>query len=161
MSKIPKIVSGVSMKLVLQFYSFRISRWEESDWKVREVTVASPSCRPGARFGEWELFSPKSEAASSSLRTGQIHRGCKGSFGGLEDWLDTSWCKENSMFLFYLLSAIMARQLNQLNPSISPTHKSSSRQLELLERKIHSNQGFSIWLETRFWSKDFLGRFWQ
>ena len=26
MSKIPKIVSGVSMKLVLQFYSFRISR---------------------------------------------------------------------------------------------------------------------------------------
>ena len=34
------------------------------------------------------------------------------------------------MFLFYLLSAIMAHQLNQLNPSIWPTQKSSSRQLE-------------------------------
>ena len=32
------IVSRVSMKLVLQFYSFRILRWEESAWNVREVT---------------------------------------------------------------------------------------------------------------------------
>ena len=50
------------------------------------MTVTSPSCRPGASCGEAaEFFSATFEAASSSLGTGQIHRGCKGSFsGGLE-----------------------------------------------------------------------------
>ena len=98
------IVSSVSMKLVLQFYSFRISRWEESAWNVRVKTVASPSCRPGASHGA--LFSAESEAASRSLRTGQIYPVVRGSFGGLEKIDLTYLVQRESNFLFYLLSAI-------------------------------------------------------
>ena len=98
------IVSSVSMKPVLQFYSFRISRWEESAWNVRVKTVASPSCRPGASHGA--LFSAESEAASRSLRTGQIYPVVRGSFGGLEKIDLTYLVQRESNFLFYLLSAI-------------------------------------------------------
>ena len=137
-------VSRVSMRLVLQFYSFRISRWEESDWNVREVTVASPSCRPGASCGEsGEFFSAINVAKRSSADSPQDAPGRQlgeatvttltDIWGCIEqpwnrpdpswlqgilfwrirkDWLDIFWCKENSMFLFYLLSAIVAHQFN-------------------------------------------------